>query len=126
MREAVFGERHRSQSRKIVGFQMVERMTKKLVIQAQGRKCNQQQPEEGLLHHSDRGSQYAPHDYQARLATFKQTQKRIFEYITCFYNAKRIHSRLGRAAYFSRFFYSLYLSIDRGSIRIFICLSYIL
>jgi putative transposase len=120
-------------SRKIVGFHMDERMTKELVIKALDQAYSRQRPGEGLLHHSDRGSQYASHDYQARLtkykmkgsmsrkgncydnaciesfhsvlkkelvylekfSTRKEAKARIFEYITCFYNGKRIHSSLG-------------------------------
>jgi transposase InsO family protein len=120
-------------SRKIVGFHMDERMTKELVLKALDRAYSQQRPYGEVLHHSDRGSQYASHDYQARLKKYKmkgsmsrkgncydnaciesfhsvlkkelvylekfktreQARKRIFEYITCFYNGKRIHSSIG-------------------------------
>ncbi|WP_273545658.1 IS3 family transposase [Paenibacillus caui] len=120
-------------SRKIVGFHMDERMTKELVLKALDRAYSQQRPRGEVLHHSDRGSQYASHDYQARLKRYKmkgsmsrkgncydnaciesfhsvlkkelvylekfrtreQAKKRIFEYITCFYNGKRIHSSIG-------------------------------
>ncbi|HEC1276102.1 TPA: IS3 family transposase, partial [Campylobacter jejuni] len=58
-------------SRKIVGFHMDERMTKELVLTALDRAHSQQRPCEEVLHHSDRGSQYASHDYQARLRTYK-------------------------------------------------------
>lgn len=46
-------------SRRIVGFQMGERMTKELVIGALDQAYHQRKPEKGLIHHSDRGSQYA-------------------------------------------------------------------
>jgi putative transposase len=120
-------------SRKIVGFHIDDRMTKELVIKALDRAYHLQRPRVEVLHHSDRGSQYASHDYQARLKTYgmkgsmsrkgncydnaciesfhsvlkkeliylekfktrEQAQKRIFEYITCFYNGKRIHSSIG-------------------------------
>lgn len=58
-------------SRKIVGFHMDERMTKELVLTALDRAYSQQRPRGEVLHHSDRGSQYASHDYQARLRTYK-------------------------------------------------------
>jgi putative transposase len=120
-------------SRKIVGFHMDERMTKELVIKALDRAYMQQGKPQGILHHSDRGSQYASHNYKARLKEYnmkgsmsrkgncydnaciesfhsvikkeliylekfetrEQARKRIFEYITCFYNGKRIHSSIG-------------------------------
>jgi putative transposase len=50
-------------SRKIIGFAMSERMTKDLVLLALERAKNTQPPKEGLIHHSDRGSQYASIDY---------------------------------------------------------------
>jgi putative transposase len=57
-------------SRKIVGWHMSERMTKELVLQALEQAHGRQKPEPGLLHHSDRGSQYASHDYQKKLQVF--------------------------------------------------------
>lgn len=120
-------------TRKIVGFHMDERMTKSLVLKALDQAYQLQRPKGNVLHHSDRGSQYASHDYQERLRTYcmissmsrkgncydnaciesfhsilkkeliylekfktrKEAKKRIFEYITCFYNGKRIHSAIG-------------------------------
>ena len=58
-------------SRKVVDFQMGERMTKELVIGALEKSYNQHRPEPGLIHHSDRGSQYASHDYQERLKQYQ-------------------------------------------------------
>jgi len=54
-------------SRKIIGFAMSHRMTKELVLLALNRAKNNQPPKEGLIHHSDRGSQYASIDYTAVL-----------------------------------------------------------
>ncbi|MFN0222769.1 IS3 family transposase [Paenibacillus sp. KR2-11] len=94
---------------------------------------SQQGSPQGVLHHSDRGSQYASLEYQALLEKHKMTgsmsrkgncydnaciesfhsvikkeliflekfrtrqqaRKYIFEYITCFYNGKGIHSTIG-------------------------------
>lgn len=50
-------------SRKIIGFNMGSRITKELVIVALKRALVTQPPTEGLIHHSDRGSQYASNDY---------------------------------------------------------------
>lgn len=120
-------------SRKIIGFHMSNRLTKELVITALERAMNHQPPQEGLLHHSDRGAQYASKDYTERLKksgiqismsrkgncydnaciesfhsvlkkeliyqttyqTRNEAMREIFEYITCFYNAVRIHSTTG-------------------------------
>lgn len=54
-------------SRRIIGWAMSDRMTKALVIRALKRAFQTQAPTEGLIHHSDRGSQYAALDYQALL-----------------------------------------------------------
>jgi putative transposase len=54
-------------SRRIIGWQMSHRMTKELVMVALKRAITAQPPTPGLIHHSDRGSQYASHDYQALL-----------------------------------------------------------
>jgi putative transposase len=54
-------------SRRVVGWAMDRRMKKALVIRALLMAINLRQPPPGLLHHSDRGSQYASHAYQALL-----------------------------------------------------------
>ncbi|MEB9334480.1 DDE-type integrase/transposase/recombinase [Bacillus cereus] len=51
-------------TRKIVGWHIDARMTKKLVIQALQRALAQEKNAEGIIHHSDRGSQYVSHGYQ--------------------------------------------------------------
>jgi transposase InsO family protein len=120
-------------TRKIVGFHMDKRMTKELCLKALERAYALQKPQETLLHHSDRGSQYASLEYQEQLRQYrmagsmsrkgncydnaciesfhsvlkkelvylhkfktrKEAKEKIFEYITCFYNGKRIHSSIG-------------------------------
>jgi len=54
----------------IVGYAMAERMTQDLVGRALFRAVQQKRPTEGLIHHSDRGSQYCAHDYQRLLKQF--------------------------------------------------------
>ena len=54
-------------TRKIVGWQVSSRMTKELVVGALKQAIHQQKPSPGLLHHSDRGSQYCSNDYQQLL-----------------------------------------------------------
>ena len=60
-------------SRKIVGWSIGARMTKNLVLSALDMAFWQRKPEPGLLHHSDRGSQYACKKYQNRLKQYKMT-----------------------------------------------------
>jgi transposase InsO family protein len=57
-------------TRKIVGWSLKTRMTNELVLEALDRAIEAQRPEPGLLHHSDRGSQYASQEYQERLQKY--------------------------------------------------------
>ncbi|EID43502.1 IS3 family transposase [Parageobacillus thermoglucosidasius] len=57
-------------SRKIVVWYLSERMTKELVIKAFHRAIHQRNPQPGLIHHSDQGSQYASNEYQAMLRQY--------------------------------------------------------
>jgi transposase InsO family protein len=54
-------------SRKIVGWAMDKTMSRKLCMDALTMAVLNRKPPEGLVHHSDRGSQYASGDYQALL-----------------------------------------------------------
>jgi transposase InsO family protein len=54
-------------SRKIVGWSMSKRMPAELVSDALTMAIARRQPQAGLLHHSDRGVQYACDHYQALL-----------------------------------------------------------
>lgn len=54
----------------IVGYAMSERMTKDLVSRALFRAVQQHRPAAGLIHHSDRGSEYCAYDYQSLLEQF--------------------------------------------------------
>jgi len=57
-------------TRQIVGWAMRERMTKELVIDALRMAWFRRHPPPGLIHHSDRGSQYCSHDFQKQLAEY--------------------------------------------------------
>ena len=54
----------------VVGYAMGERMTKNLVSQSLFRAVSAKRPAAGLLHHSDRGSQYCSLEYQKLLGQF--------------------------------------------------------
>ncbi len=58
-------------SRKVVGWAMDSSMEKGLVIKSLTMALQGRQPEKGLLHHSDQGSQYASKDYQKILNDYK-------------------------------------------------------
>jgi len=57
-------------SRQVVGWAIDKRMKKQLTIDALSMAYWRRKPSPGLLHHSDRGSQYACHDYQKRLVQY--------------------------------------------------------
>lgn len=57
----------------IVGYAMGDRMTQELTGQALFRAVQRKRPSAGLIHHSDRGSQYCAHDYQKLLQQFGMT-----------------------------------------------------
>lgn len=119
-------------TRKVVGWSMSSRMKSQLVCDALRMAIWRRRPPEGLIHHSDRGSQYASHEFRQLLkvygfkgsmsrrgdcwdnavvesffGTLKQeqvqwqnyqtryeAQQDILQYITMFYNSKRLHSYL--------------------------------
>jgi transposase InsO family protein len=55
-------------SRRVVGWAMAEHMESRLVVDALEMAVQRRLPDEGLLAHSDRGSQYASDHYQRLLA----------------------------------------------------------
>jgi putative transposase len=58
-------------SRKIVGWSMKEHMRTSLIIDALDMAYESRKPDEGLIFHSDRGSQYASKDFRDKLAECK-------------------------------------------------------
>jgi putative transposase len=55
----------------LVGYAMGERITKSLVSQSLFRAVAAKRPAEGLIHHSDRGSQYCSYEYRELLGQFE-------------------------------------------------------
>ena len=58
-------------TRKIVGWSMRSHMRTELPLAALMMAAQRQRPGEGLIHHSDRGSQYAAADYRKYIASIK-------------------------------------------------------
>ena len=54
-------------SRRAVGWAIADHMRTELPLEALGMALGLRQPETGLVHHTDRGSQYASDVYQAEL-----------------------------------------------------------
>jgi transposase InsO family protein len=52
-------------SRRVIGWSVNNRMKKDLAIRALDMAVALRQPPKGCIHHSDRGSQYCSHEYQA-------------------------------------------------------------
>jgi putative transposase len=120
-------------SRRIVGWSMRDDLKAELVIDALGMAVTRRRPAPGLIHHSDRGSQYTSLAYgrtlrdcgllasmgrrgdaydnaaaesciatikcelvhRTRFTTRDQARLAVFDFIECFYNPHRRHSRLG-------------------------------
>ncbi|MBL0446653.1 IS3 family transposase, partial [Aeromonas veronii] len=70
----------------IVGYAMGERMTTGLVSQALFRAVQQKRPPVGLIHHTDRGSQYCAKAYRALQVQFGM-QTSMSRKGNCFDNA---------------------------------------
>lgn len=73
-------------SRRVVGWSVDAQMTDSLVVDALQKAIALRQPPPGLVHHSDRGGQYASHDYRAilRRADSRQSMSRA---ANCYDNA---------------------------------------
>ncbi len=54
----------------VVGYAMGERLSRNLISQSLLRAVATKRPDKGLLHHSDRGSQYCSHEYRNLLGQF--------------------------------------------------------
>jgi putative transposase len=110
--------------REIIGWSMRKRITKDIVIEALAMAMKRKRPHKGLIFHSDRGSQYASHEFielleghdviqsmsgkgncydtlKTKLVYFEKYRTRtearwsIFEYVEIFYNRIRKHSYSG-------------------------------
>jgi len=73
-------------SRRIVGWAMSDSLERQLVINALQMALITRRPPPGLLHHSDRGSQYASEEYQ-RLLTQHQLRCSMSRAGNCYDNA---------------------------------------
>lgn len=60
-------------TRAIIGWAMDSRMTRELTMSALRMAWFRRHPKPGVLHHSDRGSQYCSHDYQQQLRNYGMT-----------------------------------------------------
>lgn len=65
-------------SRRVVGWELAESMTEPLILESLQQAIRSRQPRSGLIHHSDRGGQYAGGAYRAvlRRAAMRQSMSR--------------------------------------------------
>jgi transposase InsO family protein len=54
-------------ARRVVGWAVSDRLHRRLALAALNKALMMRRPPEGLIHHSDRGSQYCSIDYQSEL-----------------------------------------------------------
>ena len=94
-------------SRRIVGWAMESRMTSDLVESALNMAVNRRNPPDGLLYHSDRGSQYASHRYQKLLKKYQMIPS-MSGTGNCYDNA--VCERFFRSLKHERTEYKLYLT----------------
>jgi putative transposase len=57
-------------SRRVIGFAMDDHMRAELAVDALRMAARERRPGQGLIHHSDRGAQYASADYRRELSCF--------------------------------------------------------
>jgi len=57
-------------TRKIIGLSMRHELTQELTVNALNEAVSRQKPFEGMIHHSDRGRQYATYAYQKLLSQY--------------------------------------------------------
>ena len=84
-------------TKQIVGWKLSDRMTTDLLLDALKQAHAAKKPREGLIHHSDRGSQYASKDYREQLEQFHM-QPSMSRRGNCYDNAciEAFHSILKR------------------------------
>jgi putative transposase len=84
-------------TRRIVGWQIGSRMTIDLVSSALDKAYETQRPAKGLIHHSDRGSQYASAEYRKKLKEYRMIRS-MSRKGNCYDNAcmESFHSILKR------------------------------
>ncbi len=78
-------------SRKCIGWHLSKRIDTQLALGALDKALATRDVRPGLIHHSDRGVQYASTTYVERLLSVQAKIK----FIADVYNTKRLHSSLG-------------------------------
>ncbi|WP_241243166.1 IS3 family transposase [Paenibacillus whitsoniae] len=90
-------------TKEIVGWKLSGRMTTDLVMEALDQAYDSKKPGKGLIHHSDRGSQYASKEYREQLESY-QMKPSMSRKGNCYDNAciEAFHSILKRECIYSK------------------------
>jgi putative transposase len=122
-------------SRMVVGWSMSERLDRSMVLDALAMAVGRRNPGPGLIHHSDRGSQYASNDYQKALAKHKM-QPSMSRKGDCWDNAvaesffsslktERVHHRLYHSRAEARRDIFEYIEVFYNRVRLHSTLGYL-
>ena len=122
-------------SRMVVGWSMNERLDRSLVLDALSMAVGRRNPEPGLIHHSDRGSQYASGAYQEALAE-REMRCSMSRKGDCWDNAvvesffsslktERVHHRLYRSRDEARRDIFEYIEVFYNRVRLHSTLGYL-
>ncbi|SMF89959.1 Transposase InsO and inactivated derivatives [Paenibacillus uliginis N3/975] len=110
-------------TREIVGWRLENCMTKDLVLGALEDAYKTKKPGKGLLHHSDRGTQYASHEYRAKLKSYHM-QASMSRKGNCYDNAciESFHSVLKKELIYCKKFKTRQQAYDKffGTLNSFI------
>lgn len=122
-------------SRMVVGWSMSERIDRTLVLDALSMAVGRRAPEPGLIHHSDRGSQYASNDYQAAIGKHKMRcsmsrkgdcwDNAVVESFFSSLKTERVHHRLYRSRAAARRDIFEYIEVFYNRVRLHSTLGYL-
>jgi transposase InsO family protein len=122
-------------SRMVVGWSMSERIDRTLVLDALSMAVGRRALGPGLIHHSDRGSQYASNDYQAALTQHKMLcsmsrkgdcwDNAVAESFFSTLKTERVHHRLYRDRAEARRDIFEYIAVFYNRVRLHSTLGYL-
>jgi len=122
-------------SRMVVGWSMSERIDRSLVLDALSMAVGRRKPGPGLIHHSDRGIQYASNDYQAALKRHEMLcsmshkgdcwDNAVAESFFSTLKTERVHHRLYRSRAEARRDIFEYIEVFYNRVRLHSTLGYL-
>jgi len=122
-------------SRMVVGWSMSERIDRILALDALSMAVGRRAPRPGLIHHSDRGIQYASNDYQAALSQHKMLcsmsrkgdcwDNAVAESFFSTLKTERVHHRLYRSRAEARRDIFGYIEVFYNRVRLHSTLGYL-